>query len=151
MSRLRRLTAVLLLFLLSLTACAQKEVDGEVTKLIFDRGHGSAWGNQLYMEICPQEITLLRKVGADGALHTWENLPVSAENWEQLEAILKNISLEKESVSLWQSLFASQKRDGGLYRNLTLVYGEKQLRCQWPADDGGLEAFLELLAQEVTA
>lgn len=117
-----------------------------MTRFVFDRGHGSAWGNQLYIEICPGEITVVRHVGEDGALQTKEHLPISAEEWQQLERLLEDVTLEKSPA--WKRLFAGNVKDGGLYRQLTITYDSKQISYRWPENGDALESFLEQLARE---
>ena len=46
---------VFALLILLLTGCAAKEEDA-VTGIIFERGHGSAWGNQFYIQLEAEQI-----------------------------------------------------------------------------------------------
>ena len=42
----------------ALTACTQEQAT--LSGILFDRGHGSAWGNQFYIEVYPEEIAVMR-------------------------------------------------------------------------------------------
>lgn len=141
----RRLWVLVPLLALGFLAACGKE-SRTMTKFVFDRGHGSAWGNQLYIEICPEEITLLRQVGEDGALQTKEHLPITGEDWRQLEGLLEDVTLEKPPA--WKRLFTGNVKDGGLYRRLTITYDGEQISYWWPENGDALEHFLEQLARE---
>lgn len=120
-----------------------------VTKLTFDRGHGSAWGNQFYIELSPEEIVILRYIPEGSAeLETREHIPIREDTWKQLQTHLEALTLEEETVSLWQRLFGSKKLDGGAYRRLILSYEDRAVTYRWPEGGDALEAFLETLAKE---
>ena len=47
----------LLTMLLCCSACGRQAEPSELTRVVYARGHGSTWGNQFRMEVCPSEIT----------------------------------------------------------------------------------------------
>ena len=145
-----------LMLLTGLPGCHAKE-DYVLTGIIFDRGHGSAWGNQLYMEVQGTKIVRLRYISKDtGQLETLEYIPILPEQWEALKSAVLKLELQKETVSWKERLLGHSKLDGGEYRNLSLIYSaddkEVTTRYQWPGspEAQGLEAMLEQLAQSVT-
>lgn len=155
MGKKRILAAVMLLFAVVLAACGKQE-DGMLTGIIFNRGHGSAWGNQLYIELCADEIAMLQYIPEGSMdLETAQHIPVTATQWQDIIAVVQGLPLEKEQPSLRERLFSISKLDGGLYRNLTLQWqtekGVKQVQYKWPTDPRAqeLEALLEALVQNV--
>ena len=119
-----------------------------MTGIIFDRGHGSAWGNQFYVEVCQTEVILMRYISAGSVdLITREHLPISPETWQALTDALGALELQQEQTSFLSHFWADKKLDGGEYRKLTVQYGSKEVHYQWPADPGAaeLEKLLEAL------
>lgn len=142
-----------LLLLAGLTACHAEE-DSALTGIIFDRGHGSAWGNQFYIEVRDCEIVQLRCIEEDTMeLESLEHVSIRPEQWEALKTAVLNLELREETSAWKDRLFGHSKLDGGEYRNLSLIYrsGGKEVavRYRWPdsADAQALEAALEQLAQ----
>jgi len=134
-----------------LTACGQ--VDTALAGIQFERGHGSAWGNQLYVEIYPQEIAIVRFFPEGAAQQvTREHIPITAEQWQQLRQAVEQLKLQEKRSSWLDKRFGHSKLDGGEYRNLTLVWqtGKKVVRTDyhWPqtAQADILETLLEQLA-----
>lgn len=143
--------SLLMLLLLPLYGCGSAAPSAALSGIVFERGHGSAWGNQLYLEVCPEEIVVARYIPEGSTeLQTAEKIPITQTQWQRLEAQLQEMTLEKERVSWWQQLLGKKKLDGGEYRKLTLVYGDAQVACRWPDDGAELEALLEYLVGEVT-
>lgn len=142
-----------LMLLTGLSGCHAKK-DYALTGIIFDRGHGSVWGNQLYMEVHSTQIVKLRYISKDtGQLETLEQIPIRLEQWEALKAAVLNLELQEQTASWKERLFGHSKLDGGEYRNLSLIYsgGGKEVatKYQWhgSAEAQELEDMLELLAQ----
>lgn len=141
---------LLILLLLPLTGCGRSVPTEAPNGIVFERGHGSAWGNQFYIEICPERIIVARYIPEGSSeLGIVEDIAITREQWQQVESQLASMTLEKEQVSLWKRLFGGRAQDGGEYRRLTLLYGDRELSCRWPADGEGLEALLEQLVREV--
>lgn len=163
--KIKILTGLLLLpMLLTLGGCAEKSsVTGTPIRVIFDRGHGSMWGVQFYMDVCPEEITSTRYFGedsADGDQESRENVPITAEQWSKIEAAVAELVPQLEEVdqpSLLKRILGSgtSKLDGGLYRKLTLAYrsGDEtvQVEYNWPQSSqaDALEQLLEELAASI--
>lgn len=126
-----------------------------ITGIRFDRGHGSAWGNQFYIEVCADEIVLARYFPEESQeQEVCEHIPITPEQWNEICLAIQALNLTKDRPSLWQKLWESKKLDGGEYRNLTLVWktskGEKEINYQWPSDQQA-NALEELLEQLVAA
>ena len=96
-----------------------------------------------------EQIQVLRYIPAGTAEPvTLEQLPVTQEQWQAITQALAQLPLEAERTSLLAKLFP--KRDGGDYRRLTLICGEKAVAYRWPAQGAQLEQLLEQLVEEVT-
>lgn len=144
-----------LILLTGLSACHANQ-DISLTAIAFDRGHSSAWGNQLYMEVRKTEIVVLKRIAKDtGELETLEHIPIAPEQWDALEAALLHLELQEDTMSWKDRLFGGSKLDGGEYRNLSLTYSsgkkENTTKYRWPASEeaNAFEALLEQLLQEV--
>lgn len=133
--------------LLLLPGCGKTPEAGALTGVTFERGSGSQWGNQLYISIAENEITLLRYIpGGTGQLETKEQLPITPEEWRAIADAAKQLPLEEERPGLLEKLFP--KKDGGDFRRLTLQWEEKAVTCRWPATEeaAAFEKMLEALA-----
>lgn len=119
-----------------LVGCAAEQ-EAELCRIRFDRGHGSIWGNQLTVEVCPEEIILLRYI-PEGAtdLELVEHLPITNAQWEALRNALETMKLKKEGSSFWRRVFQGTKVDGGEFRKLVLYWktdgGEEAFSYVWP-------------------
>ena len=49
----RCLAGLLTVALLLCCGCAGQAEDQALTRVVFARGHGSTWGNQFRMDVCP--------------------------------------------------------------------------------------------------
>lgn len=140
--KLRSLAAVFA-FALLLSGCNAGECD-PITGIKFERGHGSAWGNQFYIEVSPEAIVVLRYIPAGATeLQTVEQLPITETQWQSLRAAVEQLPLKKA-----RSLFGeSHKLDGGEYRKLTLLRDGKETAYRWPdtPEAQQLEQLLEAL------
>lgn len=137
--------------LCSLSACsAGKETSGVLTGVIFERGHGSAWGNQFYIHVSQQEILSLRYVSkATGNMETRTHISITQQQWQQIEAAVQAMELQVEKPSVRGRLLGSSRLDGTEYRKLSLVtqVGDEQVETayQWPQSSqaAALEALFE--------
>lgn len=142
----RILAACLAVFL---SACAAPGKDARLCRITFDRGHGTLWGNQFYIEICPEEIVLMRYFPAGSTEQTTkEHVPITAEEWASLSAAVRALPLKEDRPGFWSRLWKNRKLDGGEYRKLTLQWqsgNSVQTICyQWPAGQQA-EALEQLL------
>lgn len=135
---MRKVPALLLAACLAVClAGCNAEQEGQLCRIRFERGHGSAWGTQFTVEVCPEEITEIRYIpaGTSEPETAW-HIPITTEQWETLCAAIGSLELKEERVSFWHELFGGAKADGGAYRKLTLYWktdrGEKAVAYVWP-------------------
>jgi len=144
-----------LMLLLALTGCgaAQKELSAPL-RVVLDRGHGSMWGNQFYMDVCADGILQTHFFSPDdpgGELMTVSECPITAEQWEQVVSAVKDLepSLVPVRKNIWKRLFGQEKKlDGGEYHHLTIYWAEDEgIAYEWPANEqaAALETLLEQL------
>ena len=140
---LKILAAVLAFGALLLSGCSAKR-NQELTAISFNRGHGSVWGNQFYIEISPVEIVTARYI-PEGSwdLVTVEHLPITDAQWQTIKSAVEQLPLEKARTNIW----VKQKLDGSEFRELTLVWGKKENTYYWPnkPEAQQLEALFEAL------
>lgn len=125
-----------------LTGCRTK--DESVTKITFNRGHGSMWGNQFYMELQATEIVCAQYIPeGQSELVTLEHIPITDAQWQTAKSTVEQLPLEKARTNIWEK----QKLDGSEFRELTLVRGKKEITYYWPntPEAKQLEAFFEEL------
>ena len=114
--------------LMLLSGCHGAEPE-PITGIKFNRGHGSAWDNQFYIEIDSQEIKRVDYIpSGQSELVTLEHLPITQEQWQMLQTAVEQLPLEKARPNLWEK----QKLDGSEFRELTLVRGKKETTYRWP-------------------
>ena len=136
MKRLAMMGVLAILLLCS--ACGKQAEPSELTRVVYARGHGSTWGNQFRMEVCPTEISYTHFfVKTEEGLEFQELYAVPMEDtcWEQIEtavmAVLPRLEIQKPP-NLLQRLaqkFGPIEVDGGAWTKLTvtrLVGGEPQ-------------------------
>ena len=123
--------------------CTQKE-ETAVTGICFERGHGSAWGNQFSIRVDARQIITASYIpqGSSEPV-TVEQLPITETQWQELTDLLAQLSLKKARRNFWDF----HKLDGGEFRKLTLTYGSKEISYQWPSGEqaAAWEALLESL------
>lgn len=148
MKPIKTVVFVFIVLMLLLTGCSTRKEDA-VTGIKFNRGHGSAWGNQFYIEINEEEIVLARYIPEGSSeLVTVEQIPITDTQWQKIKSTVEQLPLEKARTKLWEK----QKLDGSEFRELTLVRGKKQTTYWWPniPEAQQLEQLLEnLLADSV--
>lgn len=141
-----------------MVGCASKNSTETLSKITFDRGHGSMWCHQFYIEVTENEIVCARYFPEGSSEQTTcQHIPITAQQWNELVAAVRALEpeLKEDQPSLWQKLFNSQKADGGEYRKLTLSRktdgSEESVAYQWPASAAAreLEALLEALLKEL--
>lgn len=133
-------------------ACTQE--DATLSGIIFERGHNSAWGNQFYIALYPDEIAIARYF-PEGATDevVREHIPISSEQWSLLEETIHSLALKEKNTPWYKKLFDHFKQDGSGYRNLSLIWDTKNEAItktyQWPQDlqANTLEALLEQLVE----
>ena len=124
------------------SGCHAKE-NGALTGIRFNRGHGSAWGNQFYIEIQPAEIVEARYIPqGQSELVTVEHIPITDAQWQSVQGLVEQLPLEKARTNIWDK----QKLDGGAFRELTLVHGKQEAAYMWP-DTPQAEQLEQLLEQ----
>lgn len=121
----------------------------QLTGLIYERGNGSVWGEQLYISLTEDRILALRYMPEGSSqVETREQLPITPEQWQSVTRLVSQLNPERARPSLFDKLFPRQ--DGSDFYRLTLVYGEKEIPYRLPAGAEELEALLEQLVREVT-
>lgn len=134
------------------TACAPAEAP-VLIRLEWERGHGSMWGNQMFVAVTPEGIDEVRFIDSDSELQTVRNSPVTQQQWEELERLVQKLELKEEKPAWLEKIFGSAVLDGGEFRTLTLFWqtekGTQQVRYQWPGsgEADALETLLETLAK----
>jgi len=128
-----------------LWGCQQE--DAMITQLTFDRGSGSTWGSQFYIQLSPEQILQLRYIPEGSTeLVTREQLPIDSQTWQALLQLLEELTLEKADPL--KGLLGG-KADGADYRRLTVTYGSRQVTYRWPENGEKLEEFLENLGRSI--
>lgn len=127
MKVLKLVATAFLLGAILLAGCGAK--DESITGIKFNRGHGSMWGNQFYMDLAPTEIVCARYIPEGGwDLVTVEHIPITDARWQSIKSMVEQLPLEKARTDIWEK----QKLDGSEFRELTLVRGGKEITYYWP-------------------
>ena len=143
-----------LTLLLGLTGCGAAREDTPVlTRVILDRGHGSMWGDQFYVDVCAEEILQTNYFSPDdpgGELLSKSGLPIDSQSWAEIVSAVEALApLTPVRESLWKKLFGGGRAsDGTGYRHLTLYWADGEaIGYQWPdnEDAAALEKLLEQL------
>lgn len=144
-----------LLLLTGLSACGVNE-ESVLSGIIFERGHGSMWGNQLYLDVRANQINRIQYIVDETmVLESRENIPIVPEQWQALENAVLCLDLKEDKSSWKDILFGSSKLDGGEYTKLTLIWRtghkEKEINYLWSQSQQSavLEAILEQLMDTV--
>jgi len=162
MKRVFLISLLTVVFLCS--ACGKPAEQGEMTRVVFARGHGSTWGNQFRMEVCPSEVSYLHyfRVGEnEREFRELYALPIEETQWEQVQkAAMELLPLlqEQKSPSLWARLekaFGPIEVDGGKWWSLTLTWlvdgKEKDVQYVWTVcpETEAFEVLLEEMARSL--
>ena len=140
--------------LICLSGCgAAQEENPVLTRVTLDRGHGSMWGNQFYMDVNAQEILQTNYFSPDdpgGELLTGSGLPLEVQQWDEITAAVEAMEpLTPVKESIWKKLFSKgHALDGTQYHRLTLYWGNGDgVDYVWPDSEqaAALEALLEQL------
>ena len=153
---MRRLGMIgLLSVMLLCSACAKQTKQAELTSITFWRGHGSTWGSQFRMDICPDQITYLHQFRG-GQLHEFYDVPLEEETWTQIHTALQELmpQLQERKTTLLQRLkqaLGPKEVDGGDWWSLTLTWqtddDTKEVNYIWP--DSEEAAAFERLLEEI--
>ncbi len=146
------ISAASMLLCAALSACGQS--NATLVSILFERGHGSQWGNQFYIEVNEQRIVTLRVISQSTMeLREQKDIPISPEQWQELAAAVQDLELKQTRENWIHKLFGGSALDGGEYRHLTLIWqteqGTAQTQYQWPQSQQAdqLERLLEQLAK----
>ena len=154
------LIGLLTVFLLC-TACGQQTEQGELTRVLFARGHGSTWGNQFRIEICPTEVSYLHYFRDGGEFRELFAVPVEEGQWEQIGTaamtMLPQLEVRKPPRLLKRlaQALGPKEVDGGDWWSLTMTWvmdGKAQdVQYIWRAtpETEAFELLLEELARSV--
>ena len=144
-----------------LTGCGEAELpaDTALTRVTYDRSHGSLWGVQFYIDLTETEIvrTHFFRPG-EGELTEVSHVPVTVAQWKQVEQRILSLApslIVKKGEKI--GLFQNQKLDGAESRVLTLTWEkdnqQQTINYDWPADAeaDALEELLEMMVQETVS
>ena len=125
---------------------------GTLSRITFDRSHGSLWGVQLYIDLTETEIVEARFFPQGESEQTEiRNVLIPTEIWEEAEQTVISLTPFLKEKREKKRIF--QKADGTEERTLTLTweteYGEKAISYDLPSTEeaAGLETFLEELVK----
>ena len=158
------LIPLLLLPVLLMAGCSKtpQVPEGAVlTQVIYDRGHGSQWGNQFHMNIKQDEICLASWLTPEYEALEAEHVPLPEETWQEIETMVLELLPEMEPVKepgFWGRLFERvmpQALDGGEFHTLHLMWETEEeiltIEYHWTGSAGELELerFLEDLTKDI--
>lgn len=113
-------------------------------RVIFDRGHGSVWGNQFFTELTAAELVITRFFDPSDptrTLLTRTNQALAPEEWPQLTAaivaLLPHLPTAKHRFRLFARKPFPAAADGTAYCKLTLFFrsGRKLRTTSVPMPD----------------
>ena len=153
------LIGLLAALLLLCSACGKQAEHKELTRVVFARGHGSTWGNQFRMEVCPTEVSythFFEKNEQGREFRELFTVPIEEAAWDEIEAaamrLLPQLEVQKPPSLLKRLMQAMGPKtvDGGKWTKLTvtwLVDGEPEdVQYIW-TDFPESEAFSLLLEE----
>ena len=145
--------------LLLCSACGKQAEQGELTRVVYARGHGSTWGNQFRMEVCPTEVSYTHFFEKNEQGLEFRELfavPIEEAVWGEIETAVMNLLPQLEiqkPPSLLKRLMEAlgpKTVDGGKWAYLTvtrLADGEPEdVQYIWKATPEA-EAFALLLEE----
>ena len=155
----RRFLIGLLAMLLCCSACGKQAESSELTRVVYARGHGSTWGNQFRMDVCPTEITYTHffvKTENGREFKELYAIPMEEAQWVQIRTaateVLPQLEVKKQPSLLDRisQAIGPKTVDGGEWHTLTvtwLIDGEpKDVEYIWRATPE-TEAFALLLEE----
>ena len=150
----------ILAVLLLCSACGKQAEPEELTRVVYARGHGSTWGNQFRMDVCPTEITYTHffvKTENGREFKELYAIPMEEAQWVQIRTaateVLPQLEVKKQPSLLKRIMQALGPKtvDGGEWHTLIatwLVDGKpKDVQYIW-VPTAEAEAF-DLLLQEL--
>lgn len=155
------LIGLLTAFLLC-TACSSHEAQRELTRVAYARGHGSTWGNQFRMEVCPTEVSYTHFFVKGEEGRTFKELfavPIEEVKWEQIKTATMNLlpRLQEQKtpglIKRLEQALGPKEVDGGAWWSLTLTWRiddkSQDVQYIWQSceEADALEQLLEELAQ----
>ena len=148
-----------LVVLLLCSACGKQAEPAELSRVVYARGHGSAWGNQFRMEVCPAEVSYLHYFRDGQEFRELFAVPIDESQWEQVETaamdLFPTLEVQKQPnlLNRLAQALGPKEVDGGDWWSLTatwLVDGEpKDVQYIWTntAEAENFELLLQDLAQ----
>lgn len=150
-------TLLTLLLLAGVSGCGSSTSAAScdtLSRITYDRSHGSLWGIQFYISLTEMEIKEARFFQPGASEQTEISaVPLDGETWEQVEQAVSNLLPSLAEKREKNSLFGMKKLDGTEERTLTLTWetenGEKTITYTWPSSEEAakLEKLLEGLVQ----
>jgi len=142
------------------SACGKQAEPAELTRVVYARGHGSTWGNQFRMDVCPTEISYTHFFESKEKGRAYRELfavPIENQQWDKIEAaaleLLPRLEVQKPPSLMTRLIRAigPKEVDGGDWWSLTATWladGETQdVQYIWAASPEA-EAF-DLLLKEL--
>lgn len=143
---------LLLSLMLCLSGCHQQTAT--LKGVVFERGHGSMWGNQFFIEVCETEITQVQyfpSADPGGELEMTEHLPLQPEQWDAIQKAVLALSPQLQKSNSRKTIKQGML-DGGEFYKLTLIWEQneklKEVQYNWPGSDEA--KILENLLLELT-
>ena len=150
--------------LLLCSACGKQAEQGELSRVVFARGHGSTWGNQFRMEVCPTEVSythFFEKTEQGREFRELFAVPIEEAQWKQIETATRKLFprlQEQKPPGLIKRLaqaLGPKEVDGGAWWSLTLTWmiddKPQEVQYLWPSceEADALAQLLEELAQDL--
>ena len=149
----------LLAIVLLCSACGNQAEHRELSRVVYARGHGSTWGNQFRMEVCPTEVSYTHFFEKNEKGLEFRELfavPIEEAVWGEIETevmdLLPQLEIQKPPSLLKRLMEAVGPKtvDGGKWAYLTVTWladGEPEdVQYIWKATPEA-EAFALLLEE----
>lgn len=139
-----------------------------LTRVMLERRHGSVWGVQFYVDVCPREVTLIRyfpREDPGGELAVDKHIPLTSQRWDEIVEAVAQLRPQLSPVpkpTFWARLTQARKGryrvlDGVGYHHLALTWQAEghphEVRYDWPGSEQAktLETLLERLTDIIDA
>lgn len=128
----RYFLAGLMLLPLLFCSCGPAKQPVTIERVIYDQGHGSAWGNQFYIELTKDRIILLQDIDPNdptAALREAYDLPITSEQWDAVQNAVSSLTdtLTPQHSEGWlRRLFSGRRTDGGAYYQLSVITNDSK-------------------------